>query len=304
MSSSCEETEQLRYYWRYFFCWRWRHAANNGNNGNKGSNEGASPEASAPAATASATPDAAAAADPLGKYASADRSVRGSTHFRKARSLTKENRSTTTSGRSAYRIGLGMKINYLWDDACRAIRPEAQYRHRFDDLPDIMPVNAAQLKRMVDEMASWKDLTSALRSTTDRSLRRTFCSAGRRQRHQIRQPSTAKLYALPNMTSGQGHIPCALGADRLAEEAGPARAQDDGRRCQKTAEAFVKQDPDGNGKADTYGLGINKDIFGVLPVHGRLLQRLSCVSEHLGAGRIPASSSFRKRACRRPRPLC
>jgi putative aldouronate transport system substrate-binding protein len=30
----------------------------------------------------------------------------------------------------------------------------------------------------------------------------------------------------------------------------------------KTAEAFVKQDPDGNGKADTYGLGINKDIFG------------------------------------------
>ncbi|NBD27748.1 extracellular solute-binding protein [Paenibacillus glycinis] len=216
----------------------------------------ASPDANAPAAAGNDA-NAAAPADPLGKYdppieVTAVRGITEGTKFVDGEAIDNNVWS------KAYENELGVKVKYLWTT------PTAQYDQKLniaiasDDLPDITPVSASQLKRLVED-DGLEDLTSLYDQYGSELTKNILSQDGG---NAIKSATfDGKLYGLPNMTSGlgQSHV-LWVRTDWLKKLGLPEpKTMDD---VLKTAEAFAKQDPDGNKKADTYGLGITKDIFG------------------------------------------
>lgn len=223
-------------------------SSGNGNNG------GTIPEESA---AGSNTPKDTASITPLGKYdppieVTAVRGITEGTKYSEGESIDNNVWS------KAYESELGVKVKYLWTT------PTAQYDQKLniaiasDDLPDITPVSASQLKRLVEDDAL-EDLTSLYEQYGSELTKGIMSQDGG---NAIKSATfDGKLYGLPNMTSGLGQTHVLwVRTDWLQKLGLPEpKTMDD---VIKTAEAFVKQDPDGNNKADTYGLGINKDIFG------------------------------------------
>ncbi|MBO7744581.1 extracellular solute-binding protein [Paenibacillus sp. MWE-103] len=226
---------------------------NSGGNGNAPAAANAGGNAAAPGAGG----NAAAAADPLGKYetpieVSAVRPISEGTKFNEGESIDDNVWSR------AYADQLGIKVKYLWTT------PAAQYDQKLNiaiasnDLPDIMPVNAAQLKRMVDD-GQVADLSAAYDRYGSELTKRLLAEDGG---NALKSGTfDGKLYGLPKMASGLGQADVLWLRTDWLRKLGltEPKTMDDVR---KIAEAFVKQDPDGNGKPDTYGLGVNKDIFG------------------------------------------
>ena len=156
----------------------------------------------------------------------------------------------------AYEDELNIKLNYLWTT------PQSQYTQKLNvsivsEVPDLMWVDAAQLKRMVEDdmLADLTDVYAAYKSEfTDKVLRDDGGSA--------MESATfdGKLYGLPHVQSGYGSAEVlwlrADWLDKLGLEE-PKTMQD----IIAIAKAFAKNDPDGNGKDDTYGLAINKGLL-------------------------------------------
>ncbi|MDI4644304.1 extracellular solute-binding protein [Cohnella hashimotonis] len=158
----------------------------------------------------------------------------------------------------AYESELGIKVKYLWTT------PAAQYDQKLniaiasDELPDIAPVSAAQLKRLVED-GQVEDLSARYDQYASEQTKRILAEDGG---NALKSATfDGKLYALPKMSSGQGQSHVLWARKDWLDKLGlpEPKTMDD---LVKTAEAFVKQDPDGNGKPDTYGLGLNKDLFG------------------------------------------
>jgi len=223
-----------------------------------GGNDGPSGEASPSSAgspSASAAPSV--PADPLGKYdppirVSAVRAISEGLKFNDGESVDNNVWSR------AYESELGLGIDYVWT------APAAQYDQKLniaiasDDLPDIMPVNASQLKRLVQD-GQVEDLTQVYEQYGSDFTKKILNEDGG---NALKSATfDGKLYALPNMSSGLGQTHVLWVRTDWLEKLGlpEPKTIDD---VVATAEAFVTRDPDGNSKADTHGLGINKDIFG------------------------------------------
>ncbi len=229
-------------------------SACSGDNGGSPSGE-SSPAASSPNASASAS--ASVPADPLGKYespirVSAVRAISEGMKFNEGESIDNNVWSR------AYESELGIAVDYLWT------APAAQYDQKLniaiatDDLPDIMPVNASQLKRLVQD-GQVEDLTAVYEQYGSDFTKKIMNEDGG---NALKSATfDGKLYALPSMSSGLGQTHVLWVRTDWLEKLGlpEPKTIDD---VVATAEAFVARDPDGNSKADTYGLGINKDIFG------------------------------------------
>ncbi len=156
-----------------------------------------------------------------------------------------------------YESELGIKIEYIWSV------PSAQYNDKLNiaissnDLPDIISCNSVQFKLLVDSGVA-ADLTKAyadFASPVTRQLQNADSNIS------INQATIdGKLFALPRF---EGNIDQSqllwIRADWLKTlNLEAPKTIDD---LVKVAEAFVKNDPDGNGKDDTVGLGTNKGIF-------------------------------------------
>ncbi|KAF9140369.1 hypothetical protein BGX30_006641 [Mortierella sp. GBA39] len=170
----------------------------------------------------------AASAGPLSKYTSpievtTVRTADASVKF--AGSDTLENNEWTR----AYKDELGINLKFKWiatsgDDATQKMNVMIAS----GDLPNIIPVNANQLKQLVDA-----DMVEDLSSVYEK-------------------------YATP--LAKQFMDGAQLDSAKFDEAKLPEpKTMDD---VYTIAEAFAKQDPDGNGKNDTFGLGINKGIVG------------------------------------------
>ncbi|SFB08585.1 putative aldouronate transport system substrate-binding protein [Cohnella sp. OV330] len=237
-------------------------AACSGNNGNKADHQAsgsasASAGSAGSAGSATASGEEAAPADPLGKYdppieVSAVRPISEGTKFGEGESIDDNVWSR------AYADQLGIKINYLWTT------PAAQYDQKLNiaiasnDLPDIMSVNAAQLKRLVDD-GQVMDLSAVYDQYGSELTKKLLGEDGG---NALKSGTfDGKLYGFPKMSSGLGQADVLWVRTDWLTKLGLSepKTMDD---VQKIAEAFVKQDPDGNGKPDTYGLGATKDIFG------------------------------------------
>lgn len=220
--------------------------------------EAGEPEPSeAPPATAAPTETEEMAFDPLGKYdppitITAVRPIPDNLTFKEGEDIEHNIWMTT------YMEELGIELKYDW------VAPLAQYEERVNvsimsnQLPDIIRVNPTQLQRMAenDQLA---DLTQAYEQYASELTKSIITAEG----DSVLKSCTynGKIVALPKTGSALGltHV-LWVRSDWLEKLSLPEpKTMED---VLSIARAFTEDDPDGNGKADTFGLGINKDLFG------------------------------------------
>ncbi|HHW48734.1 MAG TPA: extracellular solute-binding protein [Clostridiaceae bacterium] len=168
---------------------------------------------------------------------------------------------------------LGIKIKYKWiANADEWItKKNDEYNQRLNiamasgDLPDIMLVNPVQLKKLVDadmvvEMQDYWDeyaspFTSELYKAEGELPFKVMTVKG-------------KLYGIPRLNDSYDGANCLIWyrKDWLEKLNLPEPKNMD--ELVEVIEAFSTQDPDGNGKRDTYGLGAIKDIVGAMGFNG------------------------------------
>lgn len=196
------------------------------------------------------------AADPFGKYEepimlTAVRYLQDGIEFAEGESI--ENNVWSRE----YLETLGIELSYDWVTTQSEYSQKLNVTAASDQLPDIMWVDAAQLKRMVedDQIADLTEVYAAYAADyTDDVLHEDGGSA--------MESATigGKLYGLPHIQSGYGSTEVLwVRADWL--EALNREVPTTMEEVLELARAFATEDPDGNGVKDTYGLGINKGLI-------------------------------------------
>lgn len=218
-----------------------------------------SPESSATASESASASQPAANNDPLGKYdppieVSVIRPYDENTKFVEGQSAD-DNEWT-----QAYAEKLGINVKYAWTFQ----GPGDQYNQKLNvsiasnDLADIMVVNPNQLKQMV-EAGQLEDLTEHYENNVSEYVRTTMNADGG-----ISLKSgtfDGKLMALPRLGSDIDNVALLWVRTDWLKKLGlpdPKTMAD----LLAISDAFTNQDPDGNGKADTSGLALTKDLEG------------------------------------------
>lgn len=157
-----------------------------------------------------------------------------------------------------YAEELGIILEYEW------IAPLAQYDERANVsimsnmIPDIMQVNTSQMQRMAEngQLADLTDLYNEY--ATD--LTKSIISA---EGDSVLESCSfnGRIVALPKTGSALGSTQVLWVRSDWLKNLGLSapESMDD---VIAIAEAFTNDDPDGNGENDTYGLGINKNLYG------------------------------------------
>ncbi|MBO7745576.1 extracellular solute-binding protein [Paenibacillus sp. MWE-103] len=157
-----------------------------------------------------------------------------------------------------YKEKLGVVTHY------KMMYPYADYNTQLKlaitsgDLPDIFPVNdKADLKQLAEGGA-----IADMGPVYDKYASPLLKSIIEAETKSIFDPVTfgGKIYGIPQkMPSTNGYSHLWIREDWLKKlNLERPKTMDD---VYAVAQAFAKQDPDGNGKADTIGLGLNKDVL-------------------------------------------
>ncbi|MBB6670111.1 extracellular solute-binding protein [Cohnella nanjingensis] len=217
-------------------------------------------EAPSPQASGSASPEGSGSLekiDPMGKYdppitVTSIRPDLG-TNYKYDAGETIDNNVWT----KAYQDDLGINIKYNW------VVPTEQYAQKFgvsiasNDLPDVFDVNMKDFKQLIDNDAI-ADLTSFYEQYATPLTKSVIEADGGLVLGTAK--FNGKLMAIPETQSMLDNIEMIwIRNDWLKKLNLPVPKTMD--ELIKTAEAFVTQDPDGNGKADTFGFAINKDAI-------------------------------------------
>ncbi|MDF2922786.1 MAG: extracellular solute-binding protein [Paenibacillaceae bacterium] len=227
--------------------------------------ESASPASTAGAAvTPSATP--AVKAEPLGKYdppieVSTVRYVDAGFKFPAGDNI--DNNIWTRIFEKDY----GIKIKNLWTTDITQYRQKLNISIASGELPDILEVNKEEMKRLADAdmLSDLTEIWQQYSSPYAKSVLAQDNGMGLKA-----ATFNGKLLGLPR-TYSNGGISAAsmlyIRTDWLEKlNLQEPKTMED---VFKIATAFAKQDPDGNGKADTIGLAINKEFLD--PAHGGLV---------------------------------
>ncbi len=160
-----------------------------------------------------------------------------------------------------YREQLGIDIKYKW--TVKGGYNEDDYNKKINvtiasgNLPDVMPVNAYQLKQLSDS-GMIEDMTSYYNDYASQLTNSIYNQAGK----SILESATndGRLMALPNADSSIESAQFLwLRADWLKNLGlKPPKTMDE---LLQISHEFTKNDPDGNGKDDTYGLAITKYLY-------------------------------------------
>ncbi|GBG08519.1 ABC transporter substrate-binding protein [Paenibacillus agaridevorans] len=202
----------------------------------------------------------AASKEPLGKIdppieVTAIRTVNSNLKFENGETI--ENNAWT----KLYEEEFGIKIKYLW------VSDPSQYDQKFNiamasnKLADIMPVNGIQFNQLV-EAGQLEDLTEALENYGTPKMKELLMKDGGLGIESA--TFDGKLLGLPVNPGSFDTAPLLWVRTDWLEKVGlpEPKTMDD---VFKIAEAFVTQDPDGNDKNDTHGLGAAKDFYGLEP---------------------------------------
>lgn len=162
----------------------------------------------------------------------------------------------------AYEEELGIKITYDW--VVKGGTETDQYKQKLNvtlasgQLPDVTPVNAVQLKQLVDS-GLVEDMTELYEKYASPLLKDILAQEGS-------APFDAatfdgRLMAIPQTGSNMESAMYLWVRTDWLEKLGlaPPKTISD---VLKISKAFTEGDPDGNGIKDTYGLAATKDIFG------------------------------------------
>jgi putative aldouronate transport system substrate-binding protein len=198
--------------------------------------------------------------EPLGKIdppieVTAIRTVNSNLKFENGETI--ENNAWT----KLYEEEFGIKIKYLW------VSDPSQYDQKFNiamasnKLADIMPVNGIQFNQLV-EAGQLEDLTEALENYGTPKMKELLMKDGGLGIESA--TFDGKLLGLPVNPGSFDTAPLLWVRTDWLEKVGlpEPKTMDD---VFKIAEAFVTQDPDGNDKNDTHGLGAAKDFYGLEP---------------------------------------
>lgn len=160
-----------------------------------------------------------------------------------------------------YREELGIDIKYAW--TVKGGYSSDAYTQRMNvtlasgALPDVVIVNATQLKQLTDA-GMITDLTHYFSDYSTALLKRIFSDAGSSTLDSA--TFDGRLMAAPYQDDAveSAHY-LWIRSDWLRRlKLEPPRTMDD---LLKISEAFTTRDPDGNGRNDTYGLAITKDLY-------------------------------------------
>ncbi|RED57962.1 extracellular solute-binding protein [Cohnella phaseoli] len=156
-------------------------------------------------------------------------------------------------------LGIALKLNWsvIGDEPGGAGEQKLNITIASNDIPDIIPVNAKQLKQLVDnDMA--EDLTGAIEKYASPQYKKFLESNG----GLALKTATfdGKVRALPVTTAGLDDAPMIwIRKDWLDKlQLSEPKTMDD---ILAISDAFTNRDPDGNNQKDTFGLGIGKDLY-------------------------------------------
>ncbi|BBH18855.1 lipoprotein LipO [Paenibacillus baekrokdamisoli] len=198
--------------------------------------------------------------DPMGKIdpeieVTAIRTLEPTTKFENGETI--ENNAWT----KLYENEFGIKLKYLW------VSDPTQFEQKFNiamasgQLADIMPVNGIQFNQLVeaDQLADLTDVLEKYGTPQTKEMLKKDGGVGLDS-----ATYNGKLLGIPvNMGSFDTASLLWVRTDWLKKLNLPEpKTMAD---VFKIAEAFVTQDPDGNNKKDTQGLGATKEVYGLEP---------------------------------------
>jgi len=204
--------------------------------------------------------------DPMGKYDPAiDISfVRGIDNDFAVNVLPKTPGETIENNRwfKLYKDELGINVKYAWtvngNEISDAFTQKITVTLASGDLPDVVPVNPSQLKQLVDSDMV-EDMTGYYDDYASNLTKSVYMQEGTTNIDSVK--FDGKMMAIPD-TFSFNEIAQYLWIrnDWLKKlKLRPPKTMND---VLKIAKAFTTQDPDGNGKDDTYGLPLTKDLYG------------------------------------------
>ncbi|WP_203289096.1 MULTISPECIES: extracellular solute-binding protein [Metabacillus] len=153
---------------------------------------------------------------------------------------------------------LGIKTDYKW------IVDDSQYQEKLSvtiasgEIPDLLYVDQSQLSRLVKSKMT-ADMTEIFDKVASDQLKEIYNQDGGKALDSAK--FDGKLLAIPRVSAAltdQGYIVW-IREDWLKKLnlEGPKTMDD----LMKISKAFTENDPDGDGKDDTYGLAISKDLW-------------------------------------------
>lgn len=204
--------------------------------------------------------------DPLGKYEPAiDISfIRGLDDDLTTNILPKCPGETIKDNRWTKAINerLGINVKYAWtvkgNEVSDAFVQKINVTLASGDLPDVVLVNPSQLKQLVDADMI-EDMTQYFNDYASNMLKKWMVEEGDGNLQSV--TFGGKMMAVPEPVSmNEWTHYLWIRADWLKNLGlGPPKTMDDVLRI---SEAFTTMDPDRNGKADTFGLPVTKDLYG------------------------------------------
>ncbi|MFD0670730.1 extracellular solute-binding protein [Cohnella sp. GCM10027633] len=229
---------------------------NNGGNASPSASETTKPSESAPASSSS-DPAPAAAEGPLGKY---DPPITITTvrHFNTGTKFVSGTDWDNNVYTNALRDELGIQMKNLW------IVDDTQYPNKLNvamvsgDLPDVFEVSLQQLQLLVEADAI-ADLTEVYAKYASDLSKQAMAEGDGIAIDTATY--NGKLMAIPE-SGGSGREDSHfiwIRTDWLKKlNLEPPKSMDD---VIKIATAFANDDPDGNGKKDTFGLNLDENLF-------------------------------------------
>lgn len=170
----------------------------------------------------------------------------------------KDDVQTNNSWYNGYEKDLGIHVENLWSV------PGSQYQDKLNaqisagDIPDVFNVNSSQLKTLVDN-GMVMELTDLFEQNASDFTREMMEADDYTALEQCKM--NGGLYALPSVSGNHDNVPIMWirrdWMEKLGKEAPTTLAE-----LEALAQAFVSEDPDGNGQDDTYGIALSSDVYG------------------------------------------
>lgn len=152
----------------------------------------------------------------------------------------------------------GIKINYLWTTTPEQYDQKLALSLATGDLPDFMTVDMQTLSQMIDA-EQVIDLTELWENEVDPLSKSLLAPEGTTGMGMGSRDG--KIYGIPMTTPVLETMHGLFVRTDWMEKLGldePTTFEE----MEEIMYAFAKNDPDGNGKDDTYGIGLNKELYG------------------------------------------